>query len=335
MRTYLALLSLSLVVFFLTQPLAQAQDPGMQAAQQAQMATQIATQAAQQANDQMMQASQEANQQAMQNAQQAASDFPQYYRCLAAKPKFSVKPGPYAAPVTLKMKDSTRGAIIYYTTDGWTPTASSTRYMGPITIDATTTLQAVAISPYGGRSLVAAGVYTLNGVPARARAAQAFMAISNAGPNSSAAPSDIAKVLLARGTAVPFMFASDVSSKTAEVGDKISLTLTEDLKVGDVVVARKGAPAVATVIQVDKTGLAGLPGEVAFQMDSLQAGNVVIRLDGGAAKEGQDKVGKAMGLMFVPVVPAGLFVHGKDAEIKQGAAFTAFVDADTLLAPAN
>jgi hypothetical protein len=42
-----------------------------------------------------------------------------------------------------------------------------------------------------------------------------------------------------------------------------------------------------------------------------------------------------MGLMFVPFVPVGVFVHGKDAEIKQGASFTAFVDADTLISPAN
>jgi hypothetical protein len=33
--------------------------------------------------------------------------------------------------------------------------------------------------------------------------------------------------------------------------------------------------------------------------------------------------------MAVPV-PVALFVHGKDAEIKQGATFTAFVDADTF-----
>ena len=66
-------------------------------------------------------------------------------------------------------------------------------------------------------------------------------------------------------------------------------------------------------------------------MDSLQAGSVLIKLDGTAAKEGQDRVGKAMGLMFVPFVPVGIFVHGKDAEIKQGASFTAFVDADALI----
>jgi len=331
MRTYLTLLTL-LLVFSFTQRSAQAQDPGIAAAQQA---TQMATQAAQQANDQMMQAAQQANQAAMQNAQQAASSFPECYRCFAAKPKFSVKTGAYSAPVTLKMKDSTRGEVIYYTTDGWTPTAASARYMGPITIDATTTLQAVAISPYGGRSRVASAVYTLNGVPATARVAPPSMAAPSVASNPTEASSSAGKILLARGTAVPFVFASDVSSKTAEVGDKILLNLAEDLKVGDVVVAKKGAPAVAIITEVDKKGMGGMPGEVAFQVDSLEADNIVIHLGGGAAKEGQDKVGKAIGLMFVPVVPAGIFVHGKDAEIKQGALSTAFVDADTLVAPAN
>jgi len=323
MRTYLTLLTLALVAAF-----ALAQDPGMQAAQQA---TQMATQAAQQANDQMMQAAQQANQQAMQNAQQASLNTTQCYRCGAATPKFSVKPGNYSAPVTVKLKDSTRGAVIYYTTDGWTPTAASTRYMGPITIDSTTTLQAIAISPYGGRSRVATAFYTLNGVPPTVPVAHAVVA----SPGPTAAASEPAKVLLARGTAVPFVIASDVSSKTADVGDKISLTLAEDLKAGDVVVVKKGTPAVATVTEVDKTGMGGAPGEVFFQVDSLQAGSVLIKLRGEAAKEGQDKVVKAAGLMFIPVVPAGLFVHGKDAEIKQGASFTAFVDADTLLSPAN
>jgi hypothetical protein len=330
MRIYLTLVTLVLAVGSTL-----AQDPGMQAAQQAQQATQIATQAAQQANDQMMQAAQQANQTMMQNAQQAAQSMPGCYSCYAAKPKFSVKPGAYNAPLTVKLKDSTRGAIIYYTTDGWTPTGASTRYMGPITIDSTTSLQAVAISPVGGRSRVATAVYTLNGVPPAAPGVQNAVASSNARSNLAAASSTPGKLLLARGTPVPLVFTSDVNSKTAEVGDKISLTLAEDLRAGDVVVIKKGTPATATVTQVDPKGRVGLPGEVFFQVNSLQAPGAVVKLQGGAAKEGQDKVRKATGLMFIPGFPAGGFVHGKDAEIKQGAAFTAFVDADTLLPPAN
>jgi hypothetical protein len=316
MRIYLTLLTLILDASFVV-----AQDPGMLAAQQAsQQATQMATQAAQQAN-----------QTAMQNAQQAAQNTLECYRCFAAKPKFSVKPGAYSKAVTLKLKDSTRGAVIYYTMDGWTPTADSHRYVGPITIDSTTTLQAIAISPYGGRSRVATAVYTLNGVPPTAPVSQTVVT----GLNPAAEPSAPGRLLLARGTAVPLVFASDVSSKTADVGDKISLAVAEDLKIGAVVVVKKGTPAVATVTEVDNTGMGGAPGEVFFQVDSLQAGSVLIKIHGTAAKEGQDKVGKAVGLMFIPFVPVGVFVHGKDAEIKQGASFTAFVDADTVLSPAN
>jgi len=327
MRIYLTLLALILAAAFVV-----AQDPGMQAAQQAsQQATQMATQAAQQANDQMMQASQQANQTAMQNAQQAAQNTLECYRCFAAKPKFSVKPGAYFKAVTVNLKDSTRGAVIYYTMDGWTPTADSHRYVGPIAIDSTTTLQAIAISRYGGRSRVATAVYTLNGVRPTAPVSQTVVTALNSAAEISAP----AELLLARGTAVPLVFASDVSSKTADVGDKISLALAQDLKIGAVVVVKKGTPAVATVTEVDNTGMGGAPGEVFFQVDSLQAGSVLIKMHGTAAKEGQDKVGKAVGLMFVPFVPMGIFVHGKDAEIKQGASFTAFVDADTVLSPAN
>src|ERR1700687_1716501 len=216
MRIHLTLLTLVLAASFVL-----AQDPGVQAAQQA-------------------------NQTMMENAQRAAQNSPECYRCFAAKPKFSVKPGAYSAAVRVKLKDSTRGAVIYYTMDGWTPTAESTRYTGPITIDSTTTLQAIAISPYGGRSRVATAVYTLNGVPPRAPVAQTEVAVLN----PAAEPSAPAKLLVARGTAVPLVFASDVSSKTADVGDKISLMLAEDLKVGAVVVVRKGAHGVGSITGV-------------------------------------------------------------------------------------
>jgi hypothetical protein len=246
-------------------------------------------------------------------------------------PKFSVKAGKYSGPLTIKIRDASRGAVIYYTTDGWTPTSTSIRYRGPITIASTTSLQAIAISPVGGRSRLATAVYTLNGMPPGAVTTAAFM--PPAAP--SALLSTNGNLLLARDTAVPLAFASDVNSKTADVGDKIALTLAEDLKAGNVVLLKKGTPATATVTEVDKNGMGGMPGELFFEADSLQAGSTTIKLHGGAAKEGQDKVGKAIGLMLIPGAPVGVFVHGKDAEIKPGAVFTAFVDADTVLPPAN
>jgi hypothetical protein len=320
---------------------ASAQDPGMQATQAAQQAAQISMQAAQQATDQAMRDAQMASQNAMSAQQQAAMNASASSPCCyTGTPKFSVKPGAYSSPITVKMHAG-YGAVIYYTTDGWTPTTASKRYRGPITIDSTTTLQAIAVSRYGGRSRLAIAAYTLAGAspaPSVAQSATADFALNSApdsASNSAAAAPESGKLLLAQGTPVPLVFASDVSSKTADVGDKISLTLGEDLKAGNVVVVKKGTPTVATVTEVDKPRMMGVPGAVYFEVDSLKAGDAVIKLHGGEAKEGQDQAKKAMALIAVPVVPVALFVHGKDAEIKQGATFTAFVDVDALLPPAN
>jgi Chitobiase/beta-hexosaminidase C-terminal domain len=76
----------------------------------------------------------QANQQAMQamNQQMRAATLAGPANGYVAKPAFSVTPGTYTTPQTVKIKDSTRGTIIYYTTDGWTPTPASTRYTGPM-----------------------------------------------------------------------------------------------------------------------------------------------------------------------------------------------------------
>src|SRR5262249_2562070 len=153
-----------------------------QAAQQAAQAAQQAIQAAQAAADRaradaelaQLQAQLDA-QRAQANAQRSAAQTP--FIPATGAPVFSVKAGAYKAPITVKLKSSTRGAVIYYTTDGWTPTTSSIRYTGPINIDSTTNLQAIAIGPDSPRSLVASAVYALPSSSTAAVAEQAVPAI--------------------------------------------------------------------------------------------------------------------------------------------------------------
>jgi type II secretory pathway pseudopilin PulG len=323
---------------------AQAQDPGMEAAQQAIQQSQMAAQQATQAAQQAMQDAQQANMQMT----QASQDNSAPVCCIpAAKPKFSIKPGVYNFPTTVKITDATRGAIIYYSTDGWTPTEKSLRYMGPIEINSTVTLQAVAVAPYHARSYVASARYIVQAratqpsaaVPLTSTAlspegAPSAPVISAAGATVPAANAPATGLLLAKDTPVPLLFAAEVSSRTAEVGDKIPMTLAEDLKIGNTLIASKGSPAVAIVIQVDKTGAGGAPGEITFEADLLTADSTVVKLHHSATKEGEASPPNAA--VLIPVAgPFTVFKHGKDADIKPGTPFTALVRADTQIALAH
>jgi sugar lactone lactonase YvrE len=83
----------------------------------------------------------------------------------AATPTFSVTPGTYASGQTVTVSDATNGAVIYYTTNGATPTGSSTLYSGPITISSTETIKAIATASGYSFSAVATVAYTIMTTP--------------------------------------------------------------------------------------------------------------------------------------------------------------------------
>lgn len=83
----------------------------------------------------------------------------------AATPVFTPAGGSYTAVQSVAITDATAGAVIYYTTDGTTPSASSTVYSGPISVTATKTIQAIAVATGYNTSSVASATYTLNLVP--------------------------------------------------------------------------------------------------------------------------------------------------------------------------
>ncbi len=81
-----------------------------------------------------------------------------------AKPTFSPAAGRYTEAQTVTISCATEGVAIYYTTDGSTPTVSSTRYTSPITIGETTTLKAIAVNGDGEESSVATARYVIGAV---------------------------------------------------------------------------------------------------------------------------------------------------------------------------
>jgi lysophospholipase L1-like esterase len=80
-----------------------------------------------------------------------------------APPTFTPASGArFSSPLAVTIEDGTPGATIYYTTDGSTPTTGSTVYSGPITLSASTTVEAIATADTYTPSAVASASYFYN-----------------------------------------------------------------------------------------------------------------------------------------------------------------------------
>ena len=125
------------------------------------------------------------------------------------------------------------------------------------------------------------------------------------------------KVLLAEGTEVRLRMAQDISSRAARPGEPIDLMLAEDLKVGDVTVAKEGARALGEVLQAKRPDFWGDPGEVTIRVRYLRVGDQKVEIRGTAG---------AKGTVYV-------VIRGSQGIIKTGTPVTAFVSADTEVIP--
>ena len=148
------------------------------------------------------------------------------------------------------------------------------------------------------------------------------------------APDASGKYMLRDGTDVNLTFAQDLSSKTASEGDPVVLVLADDVKVGDVVVAKAGAKAFGEVTKAEKSGMMGKAGELNLRLNYLKVGDTKIKLRGTKGKEGDSGTTSAV-VLTVLFGPIGLIKHGKNVEIKQGQALHAFVGDDIAVVPAS
>ncbi len=83
------------------------------------------------------------------------------YEIETAKPKIIPAGGKIAKGGTVTISDATKGAEIYYTTTNATPTLASTKYKGPIKIEASETIKAIAKAPNYAVSTPASEPFTV------------------------------------------------------------------------------------------------------------------------------------------------------------------------------
>ncbi len=81
---------------------------------------------------------------------------------VAATPTFSVPAGVYTSTQSVTLACSTPSSTIHYTTNGTTPTSSSSAYSAAISVSSTETIEAICTASGYTNSPVAAAAYTIN-----------------------------------------------------------------------------------------------------------------------------------------------------------------------------
>jgi hypothetical protein len=235
-------------------------------------------------------------------------------RC-AESPNFSPGPAEVTPNTQITLSSPSPDATIYFTSDGWTPTESSKRYIGPITITANTRLQAFAVEPQKLPSPVVAATYEVTGA-------------ADPPPTSVMA---FGKILV-KGTELRLVTCSKVSSETAKVGDRVPLLLDQDLMVGSDVVAPRGMSADGEITKVEQAGKGGKSGLLVFNLRSFDARGISIRLNGVFTLIAPDIAGQMQKISNPSMVHiAEPLPVGNEAEIVPGMTLTAAVATDTEL----
>jgi beta-glucanase (GH16 family) len=145
---------------------------------------------------------------------------------LVATPTFFPSAGTYSNTTYVALSDTTKNAVIHYTTDGTMPTVASAKFTEPVEVAATETLQAIAVAG-GNVSAIGSSTYTItDGVsapatisttPAQNGAVLVSLHSNTAGATvyyteDGSAPTTASTVYLA-----PFLVASSLTVKTLAV----------------------------------------------------------------------------------------------------------------------
>ena len=114
-------------------------------------------------------------------------------------PQFSPAGGTYTTTQAVTISDSTSGAVIYYTTNGSTPTTSSTKYTGPITVSTNTVINAMATFSGLTNSNVASASYTIQPNGTEINYGSGFSSVAGLTLNGSATNVDDSRLQLTTG----------------------------------------------------------------------------------------------------------------------------------------
>ena len=146
------------------------------------------------------------------------------------------------------------------------------------------------------------------------------------------------KTTLEDGTPVKLRISQTVSSADAHVNDRVEFEVLEDIKVADTAIIPKGGIAWGTVTEAKPKRWAGRGGKLEIVMDSVRlvdgekaALRATKEVKGGGHAGVMTAGIIASGLLFFPIAPLFLFIHGKDISIPKGTEVPTFINGNFAL----
>lgn len=140
------------------------------------------------------------------------------------------------------------------------------------------------------------------------------------------------------GTPVKLRISQTVSSADAHVNNRVEFEVVEEVQVAGTLIIPKGGIAWGTVTEAQPKRRLGRGGKLEIVMDSVRL------VDGERAPLRETKEARggsrasliavgivASGVLFFPVAPLFLFVHGKDITIPKGTEVPTFINGNLAL----
>lgn len=140
------------------------------------------------------------------------------------------------------------------------------------------------------------------------------------------------------GTPVMLRISQTVSSADAHVNDRVEFEVIDEVRVADTLIIPKDAIAWGTVTEAKHKRRLGRGGKLEIVMNSVRLADgemAPLRATKEAQGGGHQGVVTAgivaTGLIFWPVAPAFLFIHGKDITIPKGTEVPTFINGNFAL----
>lgn len=156
------------------------------------------------------------------------------------------------------------------------------------------------------------------------------LAIINASFMAAQAP---AAAKVADGTSVRLVLREPLSSATAQSGQVIHFEVADDVRLANMLAIPRGAPAEGHVVTAEAKKRMGRGGRLDFAIDYIHlADGTNVKMRATSSQQGKDKSGAVIAGTLL-VSPLFLLMHGKDVNIPNGTAITAFTDGNYTLPP--